>query len=122
MCHTGRSCLVIISERPERKRNMTPKIDLFAAAPSWMKDYQRASIALDSASRLEPGLAEVPPQRASDLQCRWQRHTSESRDRCDPLRAEHSFETSDRCYRTAAHVDLHRTARLFRWNATTRFS
>jgi AhpD family alkylhydroperoxidase len=46
---------------------MTPKIDLFAAAPSLMKDYQRASMALDAAARLEPRLNGLVKLRSSQI-------------------------------------------------------
>ena len=46
---------------------MTPKIDLFAAAPGLMKEYQRTSIALDAASNFEPRLTELVKIRASQL-------------------------------------------------------
>ena len=46
---------------------MTPKIDLFAVAPSLMKDYQRTSIALDTASRLDSSLTELVKLRASQI-------------------------------------------------------
>ena len=46
---------------------MTPKIDLFAAAPALMKDYQRASISLAAASTFEPSLTELVKLRASQI-------------------------------------------------------
>ena len=52
---------------------MTPKIDLFAAAPSLMKDWQRTLIALAAASSLEPSLYRtreaslLPDQRLREL-------------------------------------------------------
>jgi AhpD family alkylhydroperoxidase len=46
---------------------MTPKLDLFATAPSLMKDYQRASIALDSARKFDPSLTELVKLRASQI-------------------------------------------------------
>ena len=46
---------------------MTAKIDLFAAAPALMKEWQRANIALASASSLEPDLVELVKLRASQI-------------------------------------------------------
>jgi AhpD family alkylhydroperoxidase len=46
---------------------MTPKIDLFAAAPSLMKDYQRATMSLDAASRFDPRLTELVKIRSSQI-------------------------------------------------------
>jgi AhpD family alkylhydroperoxidase len=46
---------------------MTPKIDLLTAAPALLKEYQRTSIALDAASRLEPGLTELVKIRSSQI-------------------------------------------------------
>jgi AhpD family alkylhydroperoxidase len=46
---------------------MTPKIDLFAAAPSVMRDFQRASITLAAAANFEPSLAELVKIRASQI-------------------------------------------------------
>ena len=46
---------------------MTAKLDLFAAAPALMKEYQRTSIALDAASRIEPKLSELVKLRASQI-------------------------------------------------------
>ena len=46
---------------------MTAKLNLFAAAPSLMKDWQRASIALGNASRLEATLDELVKVRASQI-------------------------------------------------------
>lgn len=46
---------------------MKNRIDLFAAAPALIKEYQRASIALDSAARLEASLAELVKIRASQI-------------------------------------------------------
>src|SRR3984957_14044078 len=46
---------------------MTPKIDLFAAAPSLMKNYQRASIPLAAAANFEPSLSELVKIRASQI-------------------------------------------------------
>jgi len=63
---------------------MTPKIDLFAAAPTLMKDYQRMSIALDAASRFEPSLTELVKLRSSQINgcanC-INLHATEARDR-----------------------------------------
>ncbi len=44
---------------------MTPKIDLFAAAPALMKEWHRASVAINDS--LEPGLAELVKIRASQI-------------------------------------------------------
>jgi len=44
---------------------MTAKLDLFAAAPSLMKEWQRASFAISSS--LEPSLAELVKIRASQI-------------------------------------------------------
>jgi len=46
---------------------MTAKLDLFAAAPALMQDYQRTSFALDAASRMEPRLSELVKLRASQI-------------------------------------------------------
>ena len=46
---------------------MTAKLDLFAAAPALMKEYQRTSIALDAASRIDPKLSELVKVRASQI-------------------------------------------------------
>jgi AhpD family alkylhydroperoxidase len=46
---------------------MKSKIDLFAAAPVLMKEYQRASMTLDAASRIEPRLNELVKLRASQI-------------------------------------------------------
>ena len=46
---------------------MTAKIDLFAAAPSLMKDWQRASIALAGAANFDPILTELVKLRASQI-------------------------------------------------------
>jgi AhpD family alkylhydroperoxidase len=46
---------------------MTTKINIFAAAPSLMKDWQRAMITLTSASSLEPALSELVKIRASQI-------------------------------------------------------
>ncbi|RUU19404.1 carboxymuconolactone decarboxylase family protein [Mesorhizobium sp. M7A.T.Ca.TU.009.01.3.2] len=44
---------------------MTAKLDLFTAAPSLMKEWQRASFAISSS--LEPSLAELVKIRASQI-------------------------------------------------------
>ena len=46
---------------------MTPKIDLFAAAPTLMKEYQRTSMTLASAANFEPSLSELVKLRASQI-------------------------------------------------------
>ena len=46
---------------------MTAKLNLFAVAPSLMKDWQRASITLGNASRLEASLDELVKVRASQI-------------------------------------------------------
>jgi AhpD family alkylhydroperoxidase len=46
---------------------MTPKIDLFAAAPSLMKDYQRTSMTLAAAANFEPSLSELVKLRSSQI-------------------------------------------------------
>jgi AhpD family alkylhydroperoxidase len=46
---------------------MTAKIDLFAAAPSLMKDWQRTSIALAAAANFDPVLTELVKLRASQI-------------------------------------------------------
>ena len=46
---------------------MTAKIDLFAAAPSLMKDWQRTSIALATAANFDPVLTELVKLRASQI-------------------------------------------------------
>ena len=46
---------------------MTPRIDLFAAAPALIKDWQRTSIALAAASNFEPRLTELVNLRASQM-------------------------------------------------------
>ncbi len=46
---------------------MTPGIDLFAAAPSLMKDYQRTSMALAAAANFEPSLTELVKIRSSQI-------------------------------------------------------
>ena len=46
---------------------MSAKIDLFAAAPALMKEWQRANIALAAASSLELSLVELVNLRASQI-------------------------------------------------------
>lgn len=46
---------------------MTEKIDLFAAAPSLVKEWQNAMIALSKAASLEPSLVELVKIRASQI-------------------------------------------------------
>ena len=46
---------------------MTDKIDLFAAAPALMKDWQQAGIALARNASLEPSLTELVKIRASQI-------------------------------------------------------
>jgi AhpD family alkylhydroperoxidase len=46
---------------------MTAKIDLFAAAPSLMKDWQRTLIALAAAANFDPILTELVKLRASQI-------------------------------------------------------
>jgi AhpD family alkylhydroperoxidase len=46
---------------------MTAKIDLFVAAPSLMKDWQRTSIALAAAANFDPTLTELVKLRASQI-------------------------------------------------------
>jgi AhpD family alkylhydroperoxidase len=46
---------------------MTAKIDIFAAAPSLMKDWQRTSIALAAAANFEPVITELVKLRASQI-------------------------------------------------------
>lgn len=46
---------------------MTARLDVFAATPVLMKDFQRASIALANASNFEPSLAELVKLRASQI-------------------------------------------------------
>jgi AhpD family alkylhydroperoxidase len=48
-----------------RKPTMTAKLDLFAAAPSLMKDWHRAALAISSS--LEPSLSELVKIRASQI-------------------------------------------------------
>ena len=57
----------MMSVSTERKPIMTAKIDLFAAAPALMKDWQRTSIALAAAASLEPALTELVKLRASQI-------------------------------------------------------
>src|SRR5260370_30362711 len=51
----------------ERKPIMTAKIDLSAAAPSLMKDWQRTSVALAAAANFDPTLTELVKLRASQI-------------------------------------------------------
>jgi len=46
---------------------MTAKIDLFAAAPSLMRDYQRAMVNLTAASSFDASLSELVKLRASQI-------------------------------------------------------
>ena len=46
---------------------MNAKIDLFAAAPALMKEWQRAMIVLSNAASFEPSLAELVKLRASQI-------------------------------------------------------
>jgi AhpD family alkylhydroperoxidase len=46
---------------------MTTKIDLFAAAPSLMKDWQRTSVTLAAAANFDPKIAELVKLRASQI-------------------------------------------------------
>ena len=46
---------------------MTAKLNLFAAAPALMKEWQRTSIALSVAAGLEPGINELVKIRASQI-------------------------------------------------------
>ena len=46
---------------------MTARLDLFAAAPSLAKEWQRAMYALSAAAALEPELAELVKMRASQI-------------------------------------------------------
>jgi len=46
---------------------MTAKLNVFAAAPSLMKDWQRAMITLGAASNFEPSLSELVKLRASQI-------------------------------------------------------
>jgi len=50
-----------------RKPTMTAKLDVFAAAPSLMKDWHRTTVALAAASSLEPSLSELVKLRASQI-------------------------------------------------------
>jgi AhpD family alkylhydroperoxidase len=56
-------------DRTEKKRRlyMTAKINLFAAAPSLMKDWQRAMTTLAAAANIEPSLSELVKLRASQI-------------------------------------------------------
>lgn len=46
---------------------MTARVDIFAAAPSLMTDWQRSMVALAGAARLESGLCELVQLRASQI-------------------------------------------------------
>jgi AhpD family alkylhydroperoxidase len=46
---------------------MTAKLNLFAAAPSLMKDWQRAMTTLAAAANIEPSLSELVKLRASQI-------------------------------------------------------
>ena len=46
---------------------MTPKIDLFAAAPSLMRDWQRAMMTLAAAANFESRLSELVKLRSSQI-------------------------------------------------------
>lgn len=46
---------------------MSPKIDLFAVAPTLMKDWQKAMIVFYDASAFDPGLAHLVMLRASQI-------------------------------------------------------
>lgn len=46
---------------------MTNKIDLFAAAPTAMQEWHRASIVISNAAALEPSLSELVKIRASQI-------------------------------------------------------
>ncbi len=46
---------------------MAAKIDLFAAAPSMMKDFQRTSIALGASANFDPAITELVKLRASQI-------------------------------------------------------
>ena len=46
---------------------MTAKLDLFAAAPSLMKDWQRTMMALAAAASFDPSLSELVKLRASQI-------------------------------------------------------
>ena len=46
---------------------MTTKIDLFAAAPSLMRDWQRTMLTLAAASNFEPRLSELVKLRSSQI-------------------------------------------------------
>jgi AhpD family alkylhydroperoxidase len=51
----------------ERKPTMTARLDLFTAAPSLMKEWQRTMFALDAASSLGSSLSELVKIRASQI-------------------------------------------------------
>src|SRR5260370_7488363 len=51
----------------ERNPTMTAKLDLFTAAPSLMKEWQRTMFALDAASSLGSSLSELVKIRASQI-------------------------------------------------------
>jgi AhpD family alkylhydroperoxidase len=57
----------MIASPTKRKPVMTAKIDLFAAAPSLMKDWQRTSIELAVAANFDPTLTELVKLRASQI-------------------------------------------------------
>jgi len=46
---------------------MSAKVDLFAAAPSLMKDYQRSMVTLTAAANFDPRLSELVKLRASQI-------------------------------------------------------
>jgi AhpD family alkylhydroperoxidase len=46
---------------------MTAKIDLFAAAPALMRDWQRTSLALATAANFDPKITELVKLRASQI-------------------------------------------------------
>jgi AhpD family alkylhydroperoxidase len=46
---------------------MTAKVDLFAAAPALMRDYQRMSITLAAAANFDPTLSELVKLRSSQI-------------------------------------------------------
>jgi hypothetical protein len=45
-CHIAMSWLVMMLEATKRRLQMTGKLNIFAAAPSLMKDWQRAILPL----------------------------------------------------------------------------
>jgi AhpD family alkylhydroperoxidase len=51
----------------QKETSMTTKINIFAAAPGLLKDWQRASIALGNACNLEPRLIGLVKLRASQI-------------------------------------------------------